>query len=118
MILHGKPGASASLTIRGARVLDPGAGLDALLDVKIEKGVIAELAQPSSKKSAGKGVAAEGLVLAPAFVDPHVHLRTPGREDERRSLRAPPRPRPAATAPFWPCPTPRQRSTMRPCLEP
>src|SRR5581483_723650 len=24
----------------------------------------------------------EGLVLAPAFVDPHVHLRTPGREDE------------------------------------
>ena len=23
-----------------------------------------------------------GLVLAPAFVDPHVHLRTPGREDE------------------------------------
>jgi dihydroorotase len=25
---------------------------------------------------------AEGLVLAPAFVDPHVHLRTPGREDE------------------------------------
>src|SRR5213079_929068 len=24
----------------------------------------------------------EGLVVAPAFVDPHVHLRTPGREDE------------------------------------
>jgi len=24
----------------------------------------------------------DGLVLAPAFVDPHVHLRTPGREDE------------------------------------
>ena len=23
-----------------------------------------------------------GLLLAPAFVDPHVHLRTPGREDE------------------------------------
>jgi dihydroorotase len=27
-------------------------------------------------------VDAEGLLLAPAFVDPHVHLRTPGREDE------------------------------------
>ena len=27
-------------------------------------------------------VDASGLVLAPAFVDPHVHLRTPGREDE------------------------------------
>src|SRR5262249_13033934 len=27
-------------------------------------------------------VDATGLVLAPSFVDPHVHLRTPGREDE------------------------------------
>jgi dihydroorotase len=82
MVLHGKGGAAASLTVRGARVLDPGAGVDALLDVKIEKGVISELTQPSTKKPAGKSVAAEGLVLAPAFVDPHVHLRTPGREDE------------------------------------
>jgi len=82
MILHGKNGTHGSLTIQGARVLDPGAGVDALLDLKIEKGTITELAQPGGKKSAGKTVAAEGLVLAPAFVDPHVHLRTPGREDE------------------------------------
>ena len=27
-------------------------------------------------------IAGDGLVLAPAFIDPHVHLRTPGREDE------------------------------------
>jgi dihydroorotase len=82
MILHRKGGAPSSLTIRGARVLDPGAGVDALLDVKIEKGVISELAQPAAKKGGGKGIKAEGLVLAPAFIDPHVHLRTPGREDE------------------------------------
>jgi dihydroorotase len=82
MILHCKAGGSSSLTVRGARVLDPGAGVDALLDVKIEKGVISELGQPAAKKGGGKDIAAEGLVLAPAFVDPHVHLRTPGREDE------------------------------------
>ena len=82
MILHSKGGPSASLTIRGARVLDPGAGVDAVLDLKIEKGVISELGQPAAKNGGGKGIAAEGLVLAPAFVDPHVHLRTPGREDE------------------------------------
>jgi dihydroorotase len=82
MILHSKAAAHGSLTICGARVLDPGAGVDALLDVKIEKGTITELAQPGGKKSAGKAVEAEGLILAPAFVDPHVHLRTPGREDE------------------------------------
>jgi len=82
MILHSKAGATGSFAIRGARVLDPGAGVDALLDVTIEKGIISGLAQPQGKKIAGKSVAAEGLVLAPAFVDPHVHLRTPGREDE------------------------------------
>src|SRR2546423_4807764 len=32
--------------------------------------------------NAHRVVEARGLVLAPAFVDPHVHLRTPGREDE------------------------------------
>src|SRR2546423_10393420 len=32
--------------------------------------------------NAHRVVNGEGLVLAPAFVDPHVHLRTPGREDE------------------------------------
>jgi dihydroorotase len=82
MILRCKAGALGSLTIHGARVLDPGAGVDAVLDVKIEKGVITELGQPLGKKSEGKSIVAEGLVLAPAFIDPHVHLRTPGREDE------------------------------------
>src|ERR671937_559316 len=32
--------------------------------------------------NAHRVVEGDGLVLAPAFVDPHVHLRTPGREDE------------------------------------
>jgi dihydroorotase len=63
-----------TLTIAGARVVDPGEGIDAALDVTIENGVITELA-PTAE-------AAHGLVLAPAFVDPHVHLRAPGREDE------------------------------------
>jgi dihydroorotase len=42
--------------------------------VTVEDGVVT--AVESAK------TAPEGLVLAPAFVDPHVHLRTPGREDE------------------------------------
>jgi dihydroorotase len=40
--------------------------------VTVERGVITAI-EPT---------AATGTVLAPAFVDPHVHLRTPGREDE------------------------------------
>ena len=81
MILHSRTAAPGTFVVRGARVLDPVEGIDSTLDVIVEKGVIAELAQPGAKAN-GKAVAADGLVLAPAFVDPHVHLRTPGREDE------------------------------------
>jgi dihydroorotase len=70
-----------NLIVRGARVLDPDAGVDGVLDVRIDDGTIAELGSRLDT-NAHRVVEAEGLVLAPAFVDPHVHLRTPGREDE------------------------------------
>lgn len=73
-MLFVREGARDTLTIRGARVLDPVRGLDQALDVTVEDGVVTRL-EPAAD-------AARGLVLAPAFVDPHVHLRTPGREDE------------------------------------
>jgi dihydroorotase len=63
-----------STVIRGARVVDPTEGVDAVLDVTVEDGVITALEPGTAER--------EGLLLAPAFVDPHVHLRTPGREDE------------------------------------
>ena len=43
--------------------------------------MIAELGSNLPQNS-HKVIDGTGLVLAPAFVDPHVHLRTPGREDE------------------------------------
>jgi dihydroorotase len=67
-------GAGDSLAIRGARVVDAGSGLDGPHDVVVEDGVITAI-EPTTES-------AHGLVLAPAFVDPHVHLRVPGREDE------------------------------------
>ena len=71
----------ADVVIRGARVLDPAEGIDARLEVRIDGGTIAEVAE-TIDANGHRVVDAEGLVLAPAFVDPHVHLRTPGREDE------------------------------------
>jgi dihydroorotase len=70
-----------NIVVRGARVLDPVAGLDAALDVRVDDGVIAALGTDLDTNS-HRVLDAEGLLLAPAFVDPHVHLRTPGREDE------------------------------------
>jgi dihydroorotase len=52
-----------------------------VLDVRIDGGVIAAVAEAVDTNE-HRVVDGTGLVLAPAFVDPHVHLRTPGREDE------------------------------------
>jgi dihydroorotase len=70
-----------NVVVRGARVLDPGAGLDAVLDVRVDGGVIAAVGADLDTNE-HHVVDGAGLTLAPAFVDPHVHLRAPGREDE------------------------------------
>jgi dihydroorotase len=76
------PAAPADLLVRDARVLDPGTGLDGVFDVLVRGGEIAEIG-PAGSLTAPAGVeliAGEGRTLFPAFVDPHVHLRTPGQE--------------------------------------
>jgi dihydroorotase len=81
--LSGRRGEPAELILRGATVLDPGSGIDGPHDVVIREGRIAELPAPgAAKDGTAEVVEAEGLHAFPAFVDPHVHLRTPGREDE------------------------------------
>jgi dihydroorotase len=80
-MLSAKDTPRESIVVRGARVVDPVEGVDAALDVRVDEGVIAALGQNIDTNS-HRVIDADGLVLAPAFVDPHVHLRTPGREDE------------------------------------
>ncbi len=72
----------ADLLIRGAHVLDPRAGLDEGHDVLIRGGAIAELGEPGTLRCPEEGDALEaaGKHLFPGFIDPHVHLRTPGQE--------------------------------------
>jgi dihydroorotase len=74
MVLFGRNGRQDSLAFENVRVVDPSRGIDEALTVTVEQGVIASI-EPAAAPANGK-------VLAPAFVDPHVHLRTPGREDE------------------------------------
>jgi dihydroorotase len=68
--------------IRGARLLDPRSDLDATRDLVVRGGEIAELAEPGKapEVEGAEVVEADGLLALPAFVDPHVHLRTPGEE--------------------------------------
>jgi dihydroorotase len=74
----------ANALIRGAKVLDPRTGIDGNHDLLIRGGEIAEIGAPGSLETpdGAEVINAEGLHAFPAFVDPHVHLRTPGREDE------------------------------------
>ena len=70
-MLVGRNGRSDSLVLEG-RVLAPTQGIHEPLRITVTDGVISGL-EPGAPGD---------HVIAPAFVDPHVHLRTPGREDE------------------------------------
>ncbi|MFZ1154920.1 MAG: dihydroorotase [Solirubrobacteraceae bacterium] len=80
-LLHGAL-ASANLLICDAYVLDPRTGLDAPCDVLVRSGQIAKIADAGELSPDGQTevVQGQGKHLLPAFVDPHVHLRSPGQE--------------------------------------
>jgi len=75
-------GPAATVLVRGARLLDPRAGIDGTADLLIRDGEIAEHGDALEAPDGAEVVEASGLHAFPGFVDPHVHLRTPGREDE------------------------------------
>ncbi len=72
----------AEILIRGAHTLDPRTGLDEPSDILIRAGRIAELGAPGTltQPPDGELIEAAGKHAFPGFVDPHVHLRTPGHE--------------------------------------
>jgi dihydroorotase len=70
-----------ALLIRGGHLIDPAAGLDALKDILLKDGRVAEIGSPGKLKSTNGAevLDATGLVLAPGLIDMHVHLREPGQ---------------------------------------
>lgn len=75
---------SERLLIRNGRVIDPANNFDGTADVLIEDGTIAAVganldANLGSEPKA-KIFDASGLVVAPGFIDMHVHFREPGFE--------------------------------------
>jgi dihydroorotase len=81
-VLVAARGPSAQLLVRGAHGLDPRAGVDGPCDVLVRDGLVAELGAPGTVPApvGAEVIDGEGHHLFPAFVDPHVHLRTPGQE--------------------------------------
>src|SRR5256714_3250503 len=80
-VLH-MPHEPAELLLRDVHVLDPGAQLDGRQDVRVRAGEVAELGPPGTLPTSPdeRLIEGRGCLLAPAFFDPHVHLRVPGQE--------------------------------------
>jgi len=71
---------SGSLLIRGGHVIDPASKVNAPMDVLLSDGRVAEVAPPNKIRASADGIFnARGLVVAPGFIDLHVHLREPGQ---------------------------------------
>ena len=68
------------ILLKGGRLVDPQIGLDEKADVLIEKGVITQIGKIDEKSVKGRVVDCAGKVIAPGFIDMHVHLREPGEE--------------------------------------
>lgn len=76
---HDKKKPGSSLLIKGGHVIDPAARVDAPMDVLLKDGRVVEVAPPHKIKGADDKFDARGLVVAPGFIDLHVHLREPGQ---------------------------------------
>jgi len=68
--------------LRGGRVVDPERQIDEELDVVIEHGQITALGRIQPNQFEGEIIDVSGKVISPGWMDMHVHLREPGREDE------------------------------------
>jgi len=70
-----------SLLLRNGRVLDPGSGYDAVADVLVRDGRIAEIG-PKLDADGADEIECRDLVVAPGLVDMHAHFREPGNEEK------------------------------------
>ncbi len=64
--------------VRGGRLIDPLQGIDAVRDVLIENGFVSAIGEHLDAADA-RVVEAGGAIVAPGFIDMHVHLREPGQ---------------------------------------
>jgi dihydroorotase len=67
-----------NVLITGGRVVDPTQGLDAIRDVRIANGRVAEIGERLMPRGE-PAFDASGAIVAPGFIDMHVHLREPGQ---------------------------------------
>jgi dihydroorotase len=70
---------SVALILKGGRVIDPASDFDKVADVLIEDGVV-KAVESGARADGARVIDCAGKIVAPGFIDLHVHLREPGHE--------------------------------------
>ncbi|TSA18723.1 dihydroorotase [bacterium] len=68
------------LLLKGGRLVDPASGRDETVDIQILDGRIERIAGSISLPKGFEEIDLRGKIVAPGFIDMHVHLREPGYE--------------------------------------
>lgn len=71
-----------NVLVKTGRVIDPGSGLDSVLDVLIENDRILMISRGIAPPPGCEIIDAEGCLVLPGLIDMHVHFREPGSEDK------------------------------------
>lgn len=71
----------STILVKGGRIIDPSQNLDAVGDVLVVDGKVAQCGGSIAAPAGAQVYDATGLVVTPGLIDVHVHLREPGRED-------------------------------------
>lgn len=71
------------MLITGGHLVDPVAGIDALRDIRLSN-IITEVGEHLAPGDGETMLDASGAVVAPGFIDMHVHLREPGHPEKER----------------------------------
>jgi dihydroorotase len=69
----------AALLLKGGRVIDPASDFDKIADVLLEDGVV-KAVESGARADGARVIDCAGKVVAPGFIDLHVHFREPGHE--------------------------------------
>jgi dihydroorotase len=66
------------MLIKGGRIIDPAQELDGIFDLRINQGVVESIAEHLSVAEGEQVLDATNCIVAPGFIDMHVHFREPG----------------------------------------
>ena len=70
------------MLVQHGRMIDPAQHIDAVLDVRLRRGVVAEIGEHLEAQPDEQVLDAHGAYVAPGFIDMHVHLREPGNPEK------------------------------------